>query len=90
MSDNDDFGMFLIGFIVGGVDREAVVDGRGLRAGDVLVGLPFFLAGVLTLLNSMYMSPLWHTGTGRALVAFGVLSIGIGSLMLRKIVSFKG
>ena len=30
----------LAGFIVGGVDREAVVDGRGLRAGDVLVGLP--------------------------------------------------
>jgi tight adherence protein B len=62
----------------------------GRMSAYVLVGLPFFLAGVLTLLNSMYMSPLWHTGTGRALVAFGVLSIGIGSLMLRKIVSFKG
>ena len=52
--------------------------------------LPFFLAGMLTLLNSTYMSPLWHTGTGKALVAFGIISIGIGSLMLRKIVSFKG
>ncbi len=30
----------LAGFIVGGVDRAAVVDGRGLQAGDVLVGLP--------------------------------------------------
>ena len=30
----------LAGFIVGGVDRAGVVDGRGLRAGDVLVGLP--------------------------------------------------
>ena len=30
----------LAGFIVGGVDRAAVVDGRGLEAGDVLVGLP--------------------------------------------------
>jgi phosphoribosylformylglycinamidine cyclo-ligase len=30
----------LAGFIVGGVDRAAVVDGRRLRAGDVLVGLP--------------------------------------------------
>jgi phosphoribosylformylglycinamidine cyclo-ligase len=30
----------LAGFIVGGVDRAAVIDGRGLRAGDVLVGLP--------------------------------------------------
>jgi tight adherence protein B len=62
----------------------------GRMSAYVLVGLPFFLAGVLTLLNSTYMSPLWHTGTGQALVAFGMLSIGIGSLMLRKIVSFKG
>ncbi|MGA9762880.1 MAG: VWA domain-containing protein [Gaiellaceae bacterium] len=62
----------------------------GRMSAYVLVGLPFFLAGVLTLLNSTYMSPLWHTGTGKGLVAFGVISIGIGSLMLRKIVSFKG
>jgi tight adherence protein B len=62
----------------------------GRMSAYVLVGLPFFLAGVLTLLNTTYMSPLWHTGTGRALVVFGMLSIGIGSLMLRKIVSFKG
>ncbi len=62
----------------------------GRMSAYVLVGLPFFLAGVLTLLNSTYMSPLWHTGTGKALVAFGVVSIGIGSLMLKKIVSFKG
>lgn len=62
----------------------------GRMSAYVLIGLPFFLAAVLTLLNSTYMSPLWHTGTGKALVAFGVVSIGIGSLMLRKIVSFKG
>ncbi len=62
----------------------------GRMSAYVLVGLPFFLAGMLTLLNSTYMSPLWHTGTGKALVAFGIISIGIGSLMLRKIVSFKG
>ncbi len=30
----------LAGFVVGGVDRAAVVDGRGLRVGDALVGLP--------------------------------------------------
>lgn len=62
----------------------------GRMSAYVLVALPFFLAAVLTLLNSTYMSPLWDTGTGKALVAFGIVSIGIGSLMLRKIVSFKG
>jgi phosphoribosylformylglycinamidine cyclo-ligase len=30
----------LAGFIVGIVDRDAVIDGRGLRAGDHLIGLP--------------------------------------------------
>ena len=62
----------------------------GRMSAYVLIGLPFFLAAVLTLLNSTYMSPLWHTGTGKTLVAFGVVSIGIGSLMLKKIVAFKG
>jgi len=62
----------------------------GRMSAYVLVALPFFLAAVLTLLNSTYMSPLWDTGTGKALVALGIVSIGIGSLMLRKIVSFKG
>ena len=62
----------------------------GRMSAYVLVGLPFFLAGILTLLNPTYMAPLWHTGIGQALIGFGVVSIGLGSLMLRKIVSFKG
>ncbi len=62
----------------------------GRMSAYVLVGLPFFLAAVLTLLNSTYMSPLWHTGVGKTMVGLGVVSIGIGSLILRKIVSFKG
>ena len=30
----------LAGFIVGAVERERLIDGRGIRAGDVLIGLP--------------------------------------------------
>ena len=36
------------------------------------------------------MEPLYHTPTGNKLMIVGVVMIGIGSLMLRKIVSFKG
>src|SRR5688500_20187056 len=36
----------------------------GRAAAYVLVGLPIFLAGVLTILNSELMSPLSHTSTG--------------------------
>ena len=30
----------LVGFVVGAVEREGVIDGSGIRAGDVLLGLP--------------------------------------------------
>ena len=30
----------LVGFVVGVVERDAVIDGSGIRAGDVLIGLP--------------------------------------------------
>ncbi len=62
----------------------------GKMSAYVLVGLPFFLAAMLSLINPGYMAPLYHTGTGNMLVAIGVVSIGIGSLLLGKIVSFKG
>lgn len=62
----------------------------GRMSAYVLVGLPVFLAIVLTLLNPTYMDPLWHTHAGNVLLTLGVISIGIGSLMLKRIVSFKG
>jgi Flp pilus assembly protein TadB len=36
------------------------------------------------------MDPLYHTPTGHKLIILGCVMISIGSLMLRKIVSFKG
>ncbi|HEV3478487.1 MAG TPA: type II secretion system F family protein [Gaiellaceae bacterium] len=68
---------------------------RGLtamgRAGAyVLVGLPFVIAGMITILNSDYMSPLYHSSAGHKLMALGFTMMAIGSLMLKKIVSFKG
>jgi tight adherence protein B len=62
----------------------------GRMSAYVLVGLPFFLGGMLTLINPGYMAPLYHTRAGNLLMALGVGSIAVGSLMLRKIVSFKG
>lgn len=62
----------------------------GRMSAYVLVGLPFFLAATLTLVNAEYMSPLWHTGTGYVLIIAGLSGIAIGSLLLKKIVSFRG
>jgi tight adherence protein B len=62
----------------------------GRMSAYVLVGLPFFIAAVVTLLNPTYMSPLYHTGLGQELMIGSVIMIGIGSLMLKRIATFRG
>ncbi len=62
----------------------------GRASAYVLVGLPIFLAGLLTLLNSEFMAPLWHTSTGHKLIFAGLGMMTVGSLMLKRIVSFRG
>jgi tight adherence protein B len=61
----------------------------GRASAYVLIALPIFVAGMLSVVNPVYMRPLWHTSTGRTLVLVGLGMIGIGALMLRKIVNFR-
>jgi tight adherence protein B len=61
----------------------------GRASAYVLVGLPFFVAGLLTLLNPDYMRPLWHTSTGHKLIIGMLVMMTFGSLVLRKIVNFR-
>jgi len=56
----------------------------------ILIALPFLLAVALTLVNPGYMEPLYHTSKGHTLIAMGLAGMVIGSLFLKKIVSFKG
>ena len=62
----------------------------GRASAYVLVGVPFFMLGAITLVNPEYMDPLYHTPTGHKLMIMGVLMMGFGSLLLRRIVSFRG
>jgi tight adherence protein B len=62
----------------------------GRMSAYVLVGLPFFIAVIVTIMNPVYMSPLYHTATGQKLIVTGLVMIVIGSAMLKKIVSFRG
>ena len=61
------------------------------RAGAyVLMALPLFLAFAITALNRDYMDPLYHTSTGHKLIFTGLAMMLFGSLLLRRVVSFKG
>jgi tight adherence protein B len=62
----------------------------GRMAAYTLIGLPFFIALAVTAMNPTFMAPLYHTGTGHELIITGLVLITIGSLMLKKIVSFRG
>jgi len=56
----------------------------------VLVGLPFFFAVAVTVVNGSYLQPLYHSSTGHELIFIGLVMMTFGWLILKKIVSFKG
>jgi tight adherence protein B len=62
----------------------------GRMSAYVLIGLPFFMAAALTAMNPGYMSPLYHSSTGHKLVVAALVMMGIGSLLLKRIVAIKG
>jgi tight adherence protein B len=61
----------------------------GRMSAYVLIAMPFFVGLVMTALNPGYMAPLFQSSTGHVLLIVGLLGIAIGSLLLRKIVSFR-
>ena len=62
----------------------------GRMSAYTLIGLPFFLALAISLLNPGYLHPLLHSSTGHMLLFVGMAMMVVGSAILQKIVSFKG
>ena len=62
----------------------------GRASAYVLIALPIFLAMLLTAINHTYMRPLFFSSAGHKLIIVGFVMMAIGSLIIRKIVSFKG
>jgi tight adherence protein B len=62
----------------------------GRMSAYTLIGIPFFLAGTITLVNGTYMHPLYHSHAGHILIIVGLMMMGLGSAILKKIVSFRG
>ncbi|HEY2937190.1 MAG TPA: VWA domain-containing protein [Gaiellaceae bacterium] len=62
----------------------------GRMSAYTLIAIPFFIAGTVTLINRDYMQPLYHTSTGHMLLLVGLAMMATGSVLLKKIVSFRG
>ena len=61
----------------------------GRMSAIVLVSLPVALGGLMTLLSPAYMAPLYTTSGGQMLIAACAMSMAIGSLLLKRIVSVR-
>jgi tight adherence protein B len=62
----------------------------GRMSAYVLVGLPFVVGLAIYAINREYMEPLLTRSTGHKIIILMIVMMTIGSLMLKKIVSFKG
>ena len=49
---------------------------RSQRLHVLLVGVPFFIGGIVSLMNPQYMQPLFHTHPGHLLLFGGLAMMG--------------
>jgi tight adherence protein B len=61
----------------------------GRASAYVLVAMPFFIGLALAAINWTYLSPLFVTSAGHIMLVIGLVMIGIGTLILRKMVNFR-
>jgi tight adherence protein B len=66
--------------------RVRALVAMGVLSARVLLGMPFVLAGLLTLINHDYMTPLYTTRVGHILIAIALVMMSIGALVLRRMV----
>jgi tight adherence protein B len=62
----------------------------GRMSAYTLIAIPFFIAGMVELTNRSYMTPLFQTRVGHLMLFMGLGMMAVGSLILKKIVAFKG
>jgi len=61
----------------------------GRMSAIILVCLPFALAALMTLISPRYMKPFYTTSTGQTLIVICLISMSIGGLLLKKIVTVR-
>jgi tight adherence protein B len=61
----------------------------GRMSAGILISLPFVLTLLLTVINRSYMAPLFTTSVGHVLIVFCLVSMIVGGLILKRIVSVE-
>lgn len=68
------------------MDKIRILSAEGRLSAWVLAVLPFVLAGVLTLANPSFMTPLWTDPLGQSMVRVLLIMMVVGGLIMRRIV----
>ena len=63
---------------------------QGRMSAYVLLAMPFLMGLAIFVLNPAYMSILFTSTAGKVMIGGALVMMGIGSMIIRKIVSFEG
>jgi tight adherence protein B len=66
--------------------RVKALTSMGRLSAQVLLGMPFVMAALLTLINHDYMRPLFATRTGHLMIGVAVCMMTLGAIVLRRLV----
>jgi tight adherence protein B len=69
--------------------KVSALTALGRMSAIVLVSLPVALAALMTLLSPSYMAPLYTTSGGHTLIVVCAVSMAIGSLLIKRVVSVR-
>lgn len=71
------------------MSKVRVLSSEGRLSAWILGLMPFALAGVMSLVNPDFMTPLWKDPIGIAIVKYMLTLMAIGALILRKIIKIR-
>src|SRR5438309_1826081 len=67
-----------------------VLTAQARASGYIITGLPFGVAGILTLISPTYITPLfWPPGLGWVFIAVGLIMMGTGGAIIRRITTIE-
>src|SRR5262249_43363838 len=70
-------------------EKVAALTAQGRASGILLSLLPFLLMGVLYFVAPDVIAPLFNTSTGQSVIAGVIVSVSIGGVIIKKIVTVK-
>jgi tight adherence protein B len=70
-------------------NRVQVLSAEGKLSAIILIAIPFVVALALSVLNPVYIKTLFIDPVGKALVAFALLMMGIGIVVMKRMIEIK-